>query len=64
MGANVLFVLATREGLLSLVSVITALYPVSTILLAVRFDGERLSRTQILGLVGAGVAVALVALGR
>ena len=64
MGANVLFVLATREGLLSLVSVITALYPVSTILLAVRFDQERLSRTQALGLVGAGVAVALVALGR
>lgn len=64
MGANVLFVLATREGLLSLVSVITALYPVSTILLAVRFDRERLSRTQGLGLVGAGLAVALVALGR
>ena len=64
MGANVLFVLATREGLLSLVSVITALYPVSTILLAVRFDGERLSRSQVVGLVGAGVAVALVALGR
>jgi drug/metabolite transporter (DMT)-like permease len=64
MGANVLFVLATREGLLSLVSVITALYPVSTILLAVRFDRERLSRSQAVGLVGAGVAVALVALGR
>lgn len=64
MGANVLFVLATREGLLSLVSVITALYPVSTILLALRFDRERLSRTQGLGLVGVGVAVALVALGR
>jgi len=64
MGANVLFVLATREGLLSLVSVITALYPVSTILLAVRFDRERLSATQVLGLVGVGVAVALVALGR
>jgi drug/metabolite transporter (DMT)-like permease len=64
MGANVLFVLATREGLLSLVSVITALYPVSTILLAVRFDRERLSATQVMGLVGVGVAVALVALGR
>ena len=64
MGANVLFVLATREGLLSLVSVITALYPVSTILLALRFDRERLSRTQGFGLVGVGVAVALVALGR
>jgi len=59
-----LFVLATREGLLSLVSVITALYPVSTILLAVRFDRERLSATQVMGLVGVGVAVALVALGR
>ena len=64
MGANVLFVLATREGLLSLVSVITALYPVSTILLALRFDRERLSRTQGFGLIGVGVAVALVALGR
>lgn len=64
MAGNVLFVLASREGLLSLVSVITALYPVSTILFAVRFDGERLSRTQFAGLVGAGVAVALVALGR
>lgn len=61
---NVLFVLASREGLLSLVSVITALYPVSTILFAVRFDRERLSRTQALGLVGAGIAVTLVALGR
>jgi drug/metabolite transporter (DMT)-like permease len=64
MGANVLFVLATREGLLSLVSVITALYPVSTILLAVRFDRERLSATQVGGLLGVGLAVALVALGR
>lgn len=64
MGANVLFVLATREGLLSLVSVITALYPVSTILLAVRFDRERLSTTQVGGLLGVGLAVALVALGR
>lgn len=64
MAGNVLFVLASREGLLSLVSVITALYPVSTILFAVRFDHERLSRSQVLGLVGAGVAVALVALGR
>ncbi|MDA0370199.1 MAG: DMT family transporter [Actinomycetota bacterium] len=64
MAGNVLFVLASREGLLSLVSVITALYPVSTILFAVRFDHERLSRSQVMGLVGAGLAVALVALGR
>jgi len=64
MAGNVLFVLASREGLLSLVSVIAALYPVSTILFAVRFDHERLSRSQVMGLVGAGLAVALVALGR
>ena len=64
MAGNVLFVLASREGLLSLVSVITALYPVSTILFAVRFDHERLSRSQVMGLVGAGLAVVLVALGR
>lgn len=64
MGANVLFLLANREGLLTLVSVITALYPVTTILLAMRLDRERLTRSKMAGMVCAGVALALVAVGR
>ena len=48
--ANGLYLIAVREGLLSLVAVITALYPVSTVLLALRFDRERLHRSQWLGM--------------
>ena len=64
MGANVLFLLANREGLLALVSVITALYPVTTIVLAMRLDRERATRSQVFGMVCAGLALALVAVGR
>jgi drug/metabolite transporter (DMT)-like permease len=64
MGANVLFLLANREGLLALVAVITALYPVSTIVLAMRLDHERATRSQAVGMVCAGAALVLVALGR
>ncbi|MFZ9675625.1 MAG: EamA family transporter [Ilumatobacteraceae bacterium] len=64
MGANVLFLLANREGLLTLVSVITALYPVSTIVLAMRLDHERATRSQAVGMVCAGLALTLVAVGR
>ena len=64
MGANVLFVFATRQGLLSLVSVITALYPVSTIVLAMRIDREKANHSQIVGLVFAGLALTFVSLGR
>ncbi|MFZ9158072.1 MAG: EamA family transporter [Ilumatobacteraceae bacterium] len=64
MGANVLFLLANREGLLTLVSVITALYPVSTIVLAMRLDHERATRSQAVGMACAGLALALVAVGR
>jgi len=56
--ANVCYLLATREGLLSLVAVITAMYPASTVALATIVDGERLSRSQV-----AGLGLVLVALG-
>lgn len=64
MGANLLFVAANREGMLSLVAVITALYPVSTIVLAMRLDHERVTRSQAWGMACAGLALALVSLGR
>jgi drug/metabolite transporter (DMT)-like permease len=64
MGANILFVFANRQGLLSLVAVITALYPVSTIILALRLDHEKANRSQYVGMACAGLALALVSLGR
>ena len=54
--ANALFLLATREGLLSLVSLLSSLYPVVALMIARLVLSERLSRLQ-----GAGVALALVA---
>jgi drug/metabolite transporter (DMT)-like permease len=62
-GANVLFALASQRGLLSLVAVLGSLYPVSTVLLARTFLGERLSRAQSIGVVAAFAGVALIAAG-
>jgi drug/metabolite transporter (DMT)-like permease len=62
-GANVLFAIAAREGLLSLVSVLGSLYPVSTVLLARVFLHERLGRIQTVGVAAAFLGVALIAVG-
>lgn len=58
--ANVLFLLATRRGLLTIVAVCVALYPAATVLLARIGLGERLTPAQIGGLVVAAGAVVLV----
>jgi uncharacterized membrane protein len=52
--ANLLFVLATGRGLLSVVGVLGSLYPAVTVILARFVLGERLSRAQ-----GAGVVITL-----
>lgn len=62
-GASVLFLLASQSGLLTVAAVLTALYPVFTVLLAATVLRERIHRAQAIGLVLAGVAVALVAGG-
>jgi len=46
-GANALFALASREGLLALVSVAGSLYPVVTVVLAQLVLAERLTRLQL-----------------
>lgn len=61
--ANWFYVLAVRRGLLSVVAVIVTLYPGSTMLLAMGLDRERIHRSQVLGVVLAGVALVLIALG-
>ncbi len=64
MGANGLYLEATRGGLLSVVAVIGSLYPASTVLLAFLIDRERVNRWQSSGLAMAGLALVLVTLGR
>jgi drug/metabolite transporter (DMT)-like permease len=61
MSANILFLLASREGLLVITSVLTALYPASTVLLAQLVLRERIHRLQVAGLAAAAAAVTLIA---
>lgn len=61
--ANVLYLVALRTGLLSLVAVIVSLYPASTVVLARAVLGERLARSQLVGIALAGAGVAFMALG-
>jgi uncharacterized membrane protein len=56
--ANLLYLLGTREGLVSVVAVLTSLYPGATVALARAVVKERLSVHQLVGL---GLALAGVA---
>jgi drug/metabolite transporter (DMT)-like permease len=61
--ANLLFVLASARGLLSVVAVLGSLYPVVTVILARVALDERLGRWQLIGVVVAMLGVALISLG-
>ncbi|MGZ4399013.1 MAG: EamA family transporter, partial [Gaiellaceae bacterium] len=60
-GANVLYALATTRGLMSLVSVVGSLYPVTTVMLAQALLREHVSTHQRLGIAFAIAGVALIA---
>jgi drug/metabolite transporter (DMT)-like permease len=59
--ANALYLAAASRGLLTLVAVIAAMYPASTVVLARVVLGERLQRWQVGGFALAAVAVGMVA---
>jgi drug/metabolite transporter (DMT)-like permease len=61
MSANVLYLLAVRRGQLSIVGLLSSLYPVSTVLLATLLLRERLSKVQLAGVGGCTLAVLLIA---
>jgi drug/metabolite transporter (DMT)-like permease len=63
LGANALFALASRHGLLSVVAVGASLYPLVTVALARAILGERIARVQEVGIVSALAGVALIAAG-
>jgi drug/metabolite transporter (DMT)-like permease len=61
--ANVLYLVAVRQGMLSLVGVISSMYPASAVLLARLVLRERLATHQLAGLGLGALAVAAVATG-
>jgi len=61
--ANILYLVATGFGELAIVGVLSSLYPAGTVLIARFRLAEHWSRTQIIGMLAAAVAVVLVVLG-
>ncbi|HET7530776.1 MAG TPA: EamA family transporter [Mycobacteriales bacterium] len=62
-GANAAMAVASTRGLLSVVAVLSSLYPAVTVVLARAVHGERLSRVQLVGVTAALAGVALIASG-
>jgi drug/metabolite transporter (DMT)-like permease len=62
-GANACFTLGVNTGLVSVVSVLASLYPVTTVILARGLLGERLVSVQAAGVAIALAGVALIAAG-
>ncbi|MFT4048300.1 MAG: EamA family transporter [Solirubrobacterales bacterium] len=60
-GANITFAASTHHGALAISSVVSSLYPVTTILLAFVVLRERLVRTQLIGVAMALAGVAILA---
>jgi drug/metabolite transporter (DMT)-like permease len=60
MTANALYLVASRRGDLSVVAPLAALYPVTTVILALIIDKERLRGVQVAGLAFAVAALVLV----
>ena len=61
--ANAFYLTALKYGSFTWVAAISSLYPVATVLLARVVLQERLARLQIVGMVMAGTALTLVAIG-
>jgi drug/metabolite transporter (DMT)-like permease len=61
--SNASYLISTREGLLSVVAVVVAMYPASTIVLAAVIDGERATRSQLAGMALAAGALVMITTG-
>jgi drug/metabolite transporter (DMT)-like permease len=63
-GGNTAYLLATHAGALAIAATLSALYPVTTVVLAVALLRERMTSDHAVGVGAAIGAIALIALGR
>jgi drug/metabolite transporter (DMT)-like permease len=63
LAGNGLYILATQAGRRDVAAMLSSLYPVTTVILAVVLLQERVTRSHLVGIVTAAIAVALIALG-
>lgn len=63
MAGNSFYLLAVQTGALAVASVLSALYPVGTIILAAVVLRERVTRDHVIGIVLAAVAIILIGVG-
>jgi EamA domain-containing membrane protein RarD len=61
--ANVLFLLATRTGLLTVAALLTSLYPIVVVVLARHLLAERLGRPQQVAVALSLAAVGVITVG-
>lgn len=60
---NAFYLAAVQTGLLAIASVLSAMYPVATVILAAAVLGERITRDHTIGIALAGAAIALIGFG-
>ena len=63
MAGNSLFILAVQSGALAVAAVLSSLYPVTTVILATVFLGERVTRSHALGIALAALAIVCIGAG-
>ncbi len=63
LAGNGLYILATQAGRLDIAATLSSLYPVTTVVLAVIILRERVTWSHLVGIVMAGIAIALIAGG-
>ena len=63
MAAASAFILAVQTGALAVAAVLSSLYPVTTVILATVFLGERVTRSHAAGIALAAVAIGCIAAG-
>jgi drug/metabolite transporter (DMT)-like permease len=63
LAGNAFYILATQAGRLDVAAMLSSLYPVTTVVLAVVLLRERVSWSHFAGIVMAGIAIALIAGG-
>jgi drug/metabolite transporter (DMT)-like permease len=63
MGGNAAFILATQAGALAIAAVLSSLYPVVTVILAIAILRERVTRSHVIGIVLTAVAIVLIGVG-